>query len=145
MTRHNAGFTLIELLAVIAIVGLLLAIAIPSYNNQVLRTRRTEAAKELMALAAAEERFNTNCNTYANSMTAAQATCAGLGLTRTTSENGYYTLSVVATATTFTATATPVGSQANDTKCLNLTLTNTGAKGISGSGNAAKCWAGQSG
>lgn len=145
MIRKFGGFTLIELLIVVAIVGIILGIAIPSYNSYVLRTRRTEAAKELMALAAAEERFNTNCNAYTASLTGPQATCGGLGLTRTTSENGYYNLSVVGTATTFTVTATPVGAQATDVKCMNLTLTNTGTKGVSGSGNAVKCWAGQSG
>lgn len=147
MARNNKGFTLIELMVVVAIVGLILGIAIPSYSNQVVRARRTEAAKELIAYAAAEERFNTNCNSYTSSLTGAQASCTGLGAASTTSENGYYTISVAATPTTFTLTATPTatGGQSRDTKCLSLSITNTGTKTVSGSGNAAKCWAGGSG
>ena len=52
---HN-GFTLLELLIVVAIMGILASIAIPAYQNSVIRSSRAEAKTELLQVASDQER-----------------------------------------------------------------------------------------
>ena len=132
MMRRSRGFTLLELMIVVAIVAILAAIAYPSYQNYVLRTRRADGKEFMMRVAAAQERYYTNLNRYADMAT------LGLG---TSSEKNYYTVSVALANSdqTYTLTATPSGVQAPD-QCANLTLTNSGAKGFSGAETNGKCW-----
>ncbi len=66
MNRQNIGFSLIELLAVMAILGIIATIAIPSFLNQMNNTRRKDGQSALMALAQAMERHYTEKNTYAS-------------------------------------------------------------------------------
>lgn len=62
--REHHGFTLIELMIVVAIIGILAAVAYPSYQEHVKSSRRAEAQSALMGLAAAMERHFTASNTY---------------------------------------------------------------------------------
>jgi type IV pilus assembly protein PilE len=64
-TLQVQGFTLIELMTVIAIVGILVAIALPSYHESVRKGRRGQAKSDLVELAQRAERFRTVNNTYA--------------------------------------------------------------------------------
>jgi type IV pilus assembly protein PilE len=136
---QSRGMTLIELMIVVGIVALLAAVALPSYNRQVQKARRTDGHNILLRVAAEQERFYTNFNQYAASLSGAPP--AGLGFTVATSENGHYivTLAVGANNQTFTLTATPQGSQAEDA-CKNLTLGNSDAKGYSGNEDNGVCW-----
>lgn len=133
------GFTLIELMVVVLVVSILAAIALPSFNRQVLKSRRTDGHNVLMRVAAEQERFYTNFNRYAGDLSAARP--AGLGMSALTSEHGYYSIAVAVGAggQTFTLTATPLDSQAADT-CGNLTLGNSDAKGFSGNQDNGVCW-----
>jgi len=130
--RQRSGFTLIELMVVVAIIAIIAAVAYPSYTNYASRARRADGKEYLMRLAAAQERYYTNLNKYASLAT------LGMG---NKSEKEYYEGSVTLTHDdqTYTLTAKPVGAQASD-KCGSLTLTNTGAKGMSGSETNGKCW-----
>jgi type IV pilus assembly protein PilE len=123
------GFSLIELMISVAIVGILGAIAYPSYLDHVNSSRRAEAMAALVIIASSQERFYTIRSTYASSVTLN----SGLGLPGF-SETGLYTLSVNANAaTTYTLTATP--NPANiwtDPQCNVFTLTNVGVKGVNG-------------
>jgi len=129
------GLTLIELMITLLVLGVLTAIAIPSYNSHLIKSRRADG-KALLYLAAQREQqfFTTN-----NAFTATVGT-GGLDMT-TSSVEGYYTLTVAATATTYTLTATRVAPQTDDTLCGDLTLNHLGAKGMSGGTLSADvCW-----
>ena len=90
--RSAFGFTLIEVMVVLVIIGILGAIAYPSYRRYTTETRRSDAHIALTQIANLQERFFTECNTYASSLTAAK-TCAAGGLnTVTTSPGGHYQL-----------------------------------------------------
>ena len=116
------GFTLIELMIVVAIVGILAAVALPSYRNYVVKSNRQGAQSELLDLASIQEKIYLNSNAYA-SITATTITAAytgtsagGLGKTTGLTESRKYTLAVSGTAQTFTLSATPVAgsTQAGD-------------------------------
>lgn len=133
-TRSNIrGVTLMELLIVIVVVSILASIAIPSYRNYLIRTQRTDATAALLRLAAAQEKFYLQNNTYTTELGN-----AGLNL-GTTSEHGWYTINVaVATNTGFRATATPVagGAQASDAHCASFSINETGRRDATNT----DCW-----
>jgi len=130
--RTQIGFTLIELMIVLAIIGILAAIAYPAYTSQVMKGQRTDAKTALMSDAQILERCFTEYNAYNN------GACPTLSAT---SPEGYYSVAAATTASTFTLTATPAsGAVTNDTECKNFTLTNTGQQGVSGTRSASECW-----
>lgn len=129
------GFTLIELMVTVAVVGILAAVAYPSYQSYVKKSRRSDAKTALMNAAQALERYYTeNNNSYSG---AAVGTVFSASSTQ-----GYYTLSYASgspTASSYTIQATPSGSQATDA-CGTFTLDNVGTKGVTGSLGASSCW-----
>lgn len=142
MRIRMKGVTLIELMIVIVVVAILASIAVPSYRQYVLRTHRTEAKTALLNLAAAQEKFYLQNNTYAANAALSTAPPAGLGLPGTT-ENGWYTVAITAAdATNFSATATATGSQTADSACSTFTLTGLGVRSAttSGGGSSTVCW-----
>ena len=101
LRRHHRGLTLVELLIVILIIAVLGLIAVPSYRQYSLRAQRTEAKTALLRLAANQERFYLQNNTYTNDTVA-------LGFLLGESENGVYTLNIpLADTNTYQATAVP--------------------------------------
>lgn len=147
MTKSK-GFTLIELMIVVAIIGIIAAIAYPSYQEQVAKSRRGDCSGALVGLANAMERFYSVNSTYlgagvsgadtgAPAATLFASTCPVDGGAPT------YNLSIAAaTASTFTLQAVPTGPQTGD-RCGTLTLTNTGVKNVSGAESGVSweaCW-----
>lgn len=114
------GFSLIELMIVVAVIGILAAIAYPSYQENVRATRRADAQGALMAFAAAMERYRTENGTYEKAATGGANTGAPLA-TLFPSEAPlegsakFYDLTITAaTRNTYTLTATPKGAQSGD-------------------------------
>lgn len=133
MSNKQHGFSLIELMIVVAIVGILAAVALPSYQEHVRKGARAEAISALTDLANKQEQFYVDNRRYAKSMTELSAP--------TTTESGYYTVSVTNTAQAFTLTATAAsGPAADDGKCKTFTITDTGVKASTGSGSKKDCW-----
>jgi type IV pilus assembly protein PilE len=142
--RNMQGVTLIELLTVIGVVAILGSIAVSSYRSYTLRANRTDGTVALMKIQVAEEKYYLQNNTYtANMGQDGMGLDPANGVTSLTTPNGKYTVTIAAggtgaLATSFTATATPAGGQAQDTPCPTLTMDNMGVKGPSGT--AATCW-----
>ena len=119
--RQTKGFTLIELMIVVAIVAILAAIAIPTYEEQVRKGRRADAARAVGQLQLDLERWRAENPSYAN--------CAGAGCGSGTYPpiplSDYYTIAIpagAATPTDYQITATPAGVQVGD-RCGVLTAT----------------------
>jgi type IV pilus assembly protein PilE len=148
--RKLAGFTLIELMIVVAIVAILSAIAIPAYQKQIMQSRRTSAKTALFDLSGREEKYYAANNYYPASLASAgYAVAAGvtaLQVPNSTNED-YYSVSIAvvaaagATPASYTATATPVGTQKND-GCGTYSLTDLGVQAATGtnSGTGSGCW-----
>ena len=134
------GFTLIELMIAVAILAIVMGIAIPSYNQWVIESGRADGKAELFRVAQVLERCFTRYSTYVPGDASAPAECANGWSDQ--SEKQKYTVTVQATATTFTLTAAPLDGQANDDECQSLTLTNTGQRGLDGgaTGTVDDCW-----
>lgn len=126
-----SGFTLIELMIVVAIVGILLAIALPSYRAYVLRGDRASARAAMLEAQQFMERYYATNNGFTSAALPSR-------FTSVPPDSPKYTISLSnLAANTFTLTAAPIGT---DALCGSLTLTHTGVKGNGGTGSVADCW-----
>lgn len=142
------GFTLIELMITVAIVGVLAAIAFPSYSAYLAKGRRADARVQLASAQQWTERFysenfNYATDTASNTISSTFSVQAFSQSPRLGDGIAIYTLSVTvgATSQTYTLTASPVAGRAmaNDL-CGNFTLNNTGRRGVSGTEALLTCW-----
>lgn len=138
--RNCLGFTLIELMISVAIGGLLLALAVPSYQQYLFKSRRGEAINALNAAVQAQERYRSGNASYANSLSILFP--SGM------QSLSHYTLQLSGVSTTgFTVAARPLSSspQSSDADCAVLSISLTGgvasyvAKTASGA-NSTVCW-----
>lgn len=140
LRKRQFGLTLLELMTVLVIVAILGAISYPLYTDQVRKARRQEGKSFLLQVAAAQERFFTNNNSYTTALTTAVPN--GLGFNSNQSNDGHYQIGIALTGggSGYTLTLTPQGEQAADTECGNFVLDSAGNQTISGSGELFRCW-----
>jgi type IV pilus assembly protein PilE len=131
MSNYRRGFTLIELMITVAIVGVLAAIAYPSYTQSVLRSHRTDARAALMQDAQTLEKCYTMNGNY-----------TGCGTFPHNSDNSFYNIPAwtartgFTTANSYVLTANARGTQTNDNHCAFMAIDDTGAK----TATNADCW-----
>ena len=140
------GFTLIELMITVAVIGILAAVAYPSYTSYIVRANRSAAQSFMFAVNNKQEQYMLDARRYAAGSTA----LADMGITVPADVSSRYTITVACTmptavgnctalagAPTYLITGTPIGGQlASDTRCGTLTLSNLAAKTPATSG----CW-----
>lgn len=126
-TQSHSGFTLIELMIVVAILGILASIALPSYQEHMRVSRRTDARDALVNVAQRLERQYTATNSYAGGSIVKDAAIASPG--------GFYDVAAtVLSSGAYTLVATAKAPQDKDTSCKTMSMTHTGSK------TPAACW-----
>ena len=144
MRKRVLGFTLIEMIITVAIIGILAAIAYPSYQESVRKSRRAEGRAVLMELAQFMERNYTVANRYDQDRAGNAIALpfdespgnAGAG------DRDYVITLTNLAAATFQLNAAPDNGHTGD-KCGTLTLTQSGVRGVTGANagvTAADCW-----
>jgi type IV pilus assembly protein PilE len=147
---HGSGFTLVELLVTMVILSIIMAVAIPSYQSFIQKSRRTDAKSALLDLASLEERYFSVNNVYTN----VPSNLGYSGALGFTVGSGYYQISQInVTAAVAPTTAIPGGTpasfsivaipaagspQASDTACTSFTVTSGGGQTSTGTGTT--CW-----
>lgn len=141
------GFTLIEILMVIAIIGILAAIALPGYEQYVTRSKRGLAKSAIVQVMDRQAQFFVDNKRFATDLTDLGYGEDGFGINRSgkevasTSADRVYVVQLAsgASTTAFTMEAVPQLSQATkDAKCGTLQITHTGVKSVTGTGT--DCW-----
>ena len=135
VTGRPVGFTLVEVATVCAVVGVLAAVAVPSWQQQLAQGRRADAVEALTRVQQAQEQYRSAHGLYAHELSALRGVPTGA------TTQGFYTLALQSTgAEAYRATARPsVGSpQLRDNACAELTLDVN--QGFARMGPQRRCW-----
>ncbi|NOY44633.1 MAG: prepilin-type N-terminal cleavage/methylation domain-containing protein [Deltaproteobacteria bacterium] len=104
---RNRAFTLVELMIVVAILGILAAIAVPMYTGYVSGAKKSEAKSNLETIRLLEEQYYADHKTYVGGANTTALMANLPGFEPGTPDDLYYDYSVSANATAFNAVATP--------------------------------------
>ncbi|HKY89902.1 MAG TPA: type IV pilin protein [Nevskiaceae bacterium] len=156
--KRARGFTLIELMIVVVVIGVLLAIGIPSYHAYTTRTHRALAKSSLTEIVSKQESWYADHKGYATALSKLGYDADTLYLSTdqqllaASSSNAVYKITLAgepasttcppggaAARSGFTVVAEPIEAQADDTACGRLCVSSLGTRSASGSQGAA-CW-----
>ena len=152
LAKGRRGFTLIELMIAVAVIAILAAIAYPSYQDSIQKSRRSEAFTEVSRIQQAQEKHRANNTAYSTDLGSLGIGVVNSGVVTASYNSTYYTLTVAtasATAYTVRATARAGTSQASDTNCQCLQAEWSGADATYTAGatcasataaQGASCW-----
>jgi type IV pilus assembly protein PilE len=144
--KSAQGFTLVEIVIVVAIIGILAAVSFPSYVQQVIKSKRSDAHTALFMIAQQQERYFAQNLVYAPDFQALYN--GGAAIASMPSPEGEYNVTMAVCADpcrTYTLTAAPVAgrSQIRDTICVSLSISHLGEKTAldnSGVDSSSRCW-----
>lgn len=133
MHSEHRGFSLIELLIALTILGILLAVSYPSYQQHVLRSYRSEAKTDLLLLANALEQYRADNGSYSDNFTELDRPAL--------SESGRYkfTITLSEAGQAFVAKADALGLQTADTECRQFSVNHYGQHNVRSS-SPVTCW-----
>lgn len=145
MDRHP-GFTLIELMVALVVASILLLVAVPGYQQTVLRSGRAAGKGVLLDVLSRQEQFFVNNKKYAT-------TLAQLGLpsayyvdrqaNHVSANDAIYRIELDVVSSQFSAVvALPQNRQGRDVQCMSFALGRTGAKTVTGllASTPLECW-----
>lgn len=124
LPRSQHGFTLAELMIVVVVIGLLAAVALPTFMDAMRKSRRSEAFTALAGVQQAQERWRGSHASYADTLGAGEEGSPGLGLPNET-PSGYYAVSIAAADAagyTLVAEGKSGTTQAGDSQCRKLAV-----------------------
>lgn len=141
----QTGYTLIELMIVVIILGILLSLGLPAYQNSIIRSNRYVGRGILTEVVSRQEQYFINNKSYAGDLTelgyvADPFYVDGQADAYSSSVNSIYQIDLALATGIYTVTATAVNRQLKDALCGNFTLTSRGVKGVSVAGNNSECW-----
>ncbi|GBE08539.1 fimbrial protein precursor [bacterium BMS3Abin11] len=145
MKSDSKGFTLIEVMIVVALIGILAALAYPSFRDSIRKSRRGDAQQGLMEIAQKLENFYARNATYTTDLTQIGYTNVGWNNVTAGSSTVYYQVRVFpvtagcALANCFLLETQSMGDQVND-PVSRFTLSSTGAKQLTKNGVTKNGW-----
>jgi type IV pilus assembly protein PilE len=137
--KYKHGFTVIELMIAIAILGILVVVGLPAYQQHLRKSRRADARITLENLAAAQELYYFHYHRYAEKFS--EIRMVEESVLNLPSEYGLYAITLAGDDFSWSLSATPTGPQAEDVQCAVFSLTHLGDHtALDSEGLPSSCW-----